>query len=249
MSGHRLLIIDDNRDIRELVMAYLGRAGRTLFTACDGDEGLAVALEVRPDLIITDVMMPHRDGFELVRALRSRHDFSLVPVIFLTALVSQADRLRGLRLGADDYLPKPFDPQELLLRVERALKWRDEAITNAALVAIDEAAPAGLCGSLHQIGLATLLSMLGLERRSGVIALHRGEESACVYLHDGRVVAAQRGRGGEGGASLVFELLTWSDGSFTFDDTRVERRDEIGMSTAHLLLEGAQRVDASRARK
>ena len=79
---------------------------------------------VRPDLIITDVMMPKLDGWALVRALRSRAELALVPVIFLTALGGEEDRIRGFRLGADDYLPKPFRFEELELRVANALKKR-----------------------------------------------------------------------------------------------------------------------------
>ena len=120
--------------------------------------------QLRPDLIITDVMMPKLDGWSLVRALRSRAELALVPVIFLTALGGEEDRIKGFRLGADDYLPKPFRFEELDLRVANALKKAKTTQAKAEEVKrapvepppIPGSAPkkpAGIHGTLEQLGL------------------------------------------------------------------------------------------------
>ncbi|MBL8173774.1 MAG: response regulator transcription factor [Bryobacterales bacterium] len=115
----RFLIVDDDRDLTALLAEYFAGAGIATVSATDGAKGLAKALEGGFDLVILDVMLPHMDGFELLRQLRKR---SNVPVIMLTARGEREDRIAGLRSGADDYLPKPFDPDELLARAKAILR-------------------------------------------------------------------------------------------------------------------------------
>ena len=103
----------------ELVRMYLARDGHKVLTAADGLEGLRVAGEARPDLVVLDLMLPGLDGMEVCRELRAASD---VPVIMLTARVEEADRLAGLDLGADDYVTKPFSPRELAARVRAVLR-------------------------------------------------------------------------------------------------------------------------------
>ena len=115
----RFLIVDDDRGLSALLTEYLAGAGIAATTAADGSTGLARALEETFDLVILDVMLPRLDGFELLRQLRKR---SNVPVIMLTARREREDRITGLETGADDYLPKPFDPDELLARARAVLR-------------------------------------------------------------------------------------------------------------------------------
>ena len=103
----------------ELVRMYLARDGHRVLVAADGLEGLRVAGEARPDLVVLDLMLPGLDGMEVCRELRETSD---VPVIMLTARVEEADRLAGLDLGADDYVTKPFSPKELAARVRAVLR-------------------------------------------------------------------------------------------------------------------------------
>ena len=119
MPPDRFLIVDDDRDLAMLLTEYLNGAGIVTSTAADGATGLAQALEGNFDLVILDVMLPRLDGFELLRQLRKR---SNVPVIMLTARREREDRITGLETGADDYLPKPFDPDELLARARAVLR-------------------------------------------------------------------------------------------------------------------------------
>ena len=114
--SHRILLVDDEDDILEFVRYNLQREGYEVFTARDGAEGVARALEVHPHLILLDRMMPRMDGFEMVRRIRQTD--KQTPVLFLTARSAINDVVEGLELGANDYLKKPFGMQELIIRIK-----------------------------------------------------------------------------------------------------------------------------------
>jgi DNA-binding response OmpR family regulator len=113
-----VLVIEDDRDIRELVRRYLERAGHAVLSTGSGVEGLSLLLDGAPDLIVLDLGLPDLDGLEVLREARADR---VVPVIVLTARSEVEDRIRGLSLGADDYVTKPFSPTELTLRVGAVL--------------------------------------------------------------------------------------------------------------------------------
>jgi DNA-binding response OmpR family regulator len=121
----RILIAEDDRDIAELVAHYFQRAGWEVHAAAAGDEALAYARANPVDLVILDVMLPGLSGLEVCRALRADRATAAVPIIMLTARTEEADRVIGLELGADDYVSKPFSPNELVARV-RALMRRSQ---------------------------------------------------------------------------------------------------------------------------
>jgi DNA-binding response OmpR family regulator len=116
-----VLIADDDPDILMLVRFRLERAGYEVVSAPDGQAALDLALTRGPDLAVLDVMMPRLDGYEVTRELRRHEATRGMPVILLTARVQEADVQRGIEAGADDYVPKPFSPQELGARVQAAL--------------------------------------------------------------------------------------------------------------------------------
>lgn len=116
-----ILIAEDDADIRALVAFRLERAGYEVVAAEDGEEALALIAERKPDLALLDVMMPKLDGLEVTRRLRADEATKRIPVILLTARVQESDIARGLEAGADDYIKKPFSPQELRARVEAVL--------------------------------------------------------------------------------------------------------------------------------
>ena len=119
MLHHKLLLVDDDRDLLEMLLSIFRRAGYTnLLTASSGSEALRIWREAQPNLIVLDVMMPGMDGFSFLKEIRRT---SRVPVLMLTARGEAEDRIEGLEIGADDYLPKPFLPKELLLRVSAIL--------------------------------------------------------------------------------------------------------------------------------
>ena len=115
MRRFRILVVDDEVRILNFLSSKLKASGYEVLTAGNGLEGLEQAQAQEPDLIVLDLLMPKMDGLEMLKELRS---FSAVPVIILTAKDADADKIKGLQLGADDYLPKPFNPDELVARVE-----------------------------------------------------------------------------------------------------------------------------------
>jgi DNA-binding response OmpR family regulator len=117
--NERILIVDDEPSIHEVVRAYLERDGFIVYSASDGREGLELALSKRPALIVLDLMLPDVSGEEICREVRSRSD---VPILMLTAKSSEDQRVAGLSLGADDYLVKPFSPRELVARIKAILR-------------------------------------------------------------------------------------------------------------------------------
>jgi DNA-binding response OmpR family regulator len=115
----RLLMIDDDVDLNALLTEYLARFGHRLATAATAAEGLLALRRDPPDLILLDVMLPDQDGLTLCRKIRDEFD---LPIVMLTARGEVADRIVGLELGADDYVPKPFEPRELVARIESVLR-------------------------------------------------------------------------------------------------------------------------------
>jgi len=120
MKQFRILVVDDEKRILNFLNSKLKASGYEVLTACDGIEALERAQAQEPDLILLDILMPKMDGFETLKRLRS---FSSTPVIILSAKGAVIDKIKGLGLGADDYLPKPFNPDELIARIE-AVKRR-----------------------------------------------------------------------------------------------------------------------------
>ena len=123
---HKILVVEDERDIADLIGFNLQRNGYEVLKAHDGISGTEMALKERPALIILDLMLPGRDGYGVFRELRRDSRTVNTPVIMLTARAQTEDRIQGLEVGADDYLTKPFSPKELMLRVQAILK-RSEA--------------------------------------------------------------------------------------------------------------------------
>jgi two-component system OmpR family response regulator len=120
VTGRHLLIVDDEENLRSMLAAALRHHGFTVTAAANGREALRIVAEARPDLVVLDVMMPELDGFEVCRRLRA--DGDRTPVVFLTARDDTEDKVRGLTLGGDDYLQKPFSLDELVARVEAVLR-------------------------------------------------------------------------------------------------------------------------------
>jgi len=116
----RILVVDDEPHIVEVVGAYLEQEGHSVATAGDGDAALAEITVAKPDLVVLDVMLPRRSGFDVLRELRARGEAT--PVILLTARDELVDRVAGLEIGADDYVAKPFEPRELVARVGAVLR-------------------------------------------------------------------------------------------------------------------------------
>ncbi|NLJ85731.1 MAG: response regulator transcription factor [Firmicutes bacterium] len=120
----KILVVDDEHSIVELIKFNLEKEDLQVVTAYDGDEAIQVFNREKPDLVILDIMLPFKDGWEVCRELR---DISAVPIIMLTAKEEEADKIKGLEIGADDYVTKPFSPKELVARVRAALRRASQA--------------------------------------------------------------------------------------------------------------------------
>ena len=124
MAKGKILIVEDDRDIVEMIEYNLREEGYETLSALNGEDGVELASKEHPDLIILDIMLPIMDGFEVCRALRSNDITARIPIIILSAKSQETDKVVGLELGADDYVTKPFSPRELIARI-RAILRRD----------------------------------------------------------------------------------------------------------------------------
>jgi two-component system alkaline phosphatase synthesis response regulator PhoP len=118
----RILVVDDDKQIVRLVQSYLERASYQVLTAYDGETALHTIRRERPDLVVLDLMLPNRDGWEVTRTIRGDPNLAGLPIIMLTARVEDTDKIVGLELGADDYIAKPFNPHEVVARVRAVLR-------------------------------------------------------------------------------------------------------------------------------
>ncbi|URC12081.1 response regulator transcription factor [Flavobacterium sp. B183] len=118
----KILIIEDNDNIRENVVEILELSGYEVFEANNGKTGVEIALKMKPDIVLCDIMMPELDGYGVLHILQKNPETQTIPIIFLTAKAERVDIRKGMELGVDDYLTKPFDDLELLRAIEARLK-------------------------------------------------------------------------------------------------------------------------------
>ena len=181
--GHTLLLVDDDAELCGLMVDFFSQHGFRVESAYDGRRGLAQALRGAFDLVLLDVMLPGLDGFEVLHQLRRQ---SSVPVIMLTARTEQVDRITGLNAGADDYLPKPFGPEELLARI-RAVLRRSRSLLQApkALQAgglrLDSATRKAWCGTTPLELTSIEFEILSLLMRSAGRSVSRDEIAGILY--------------------------------------------------------------------
>ena len=130
-TTHRILLVDDDHEIVRVLRAYLEQANFLVLTAFDGETALHMIRHDRPDLVVLDLMLPDRDGWEITRQLRADDVWAGLPIIMLTARVEDTDKIIGLELGADDYITKPFNAREVVARIRTVLRrtqGKDEPI-------------------------------------------------------------------------------------------------------------------------
>lgn len=122
MPGKKILVVEDDALIRELVKINLEAAGFTIVLATDGFQGLEMARTENPDLIVLDIMLPKMDGFKVCRILKFDDKYKHIPIIMLTARIQEVDKETGFKTGADAYMTKPFDPEELIKKINQTLE-------------------------------------------------------------------------------------------------------------------------------
>jgi DNA-binding response OmpR family regulator len=179
--GSRIVVADDEPHIREVIRAYLEREGHEVLEAADGESALELARSGGPELLVLDVMLPLRSGFDILRTLRG--EGSAVGVVMLTARDDVIDRVAGLELGADDYVTKPFEPREVVARVGAVLRRVGRSATGAT------AADDGARPPMALIDLTIDLDAREVRRGSAALALTRTELDLLAALAEqpGRV--------------------------------------------------------------
>jgi DNA-binding response OmpR family regulator len=202
-----VLVVEDEVRLARTIELYLGQRGFTVRTAHNGQEALERIAEAKPDVIVADIMMPVMDGYALCRRLRTEPATCTIPFLFLTAKDDDRDRIRGFKMGADDYLAKPCDLGELHARVNALLSCV-EAVRQIPQDSIR------IVGRLTDTDLLDVLQMLELHEKTGALVVKRDGESGVVYLQAGQIVAA--GLGTAEGREPFASLLTWKTGDYCF---------------------------------
>jgi len=232
-----VLVIDDSDGQRMAAIQCLRSSGFEVLSAVDGLEGLGTAIRERPDVILSDVNMPRMDGWKLLRMIRARPNLATTPLIFLTTQSDDVARLRGYRLGVDDFLGKPFQGAELVARVERVLN-RSRAQAGAG-------GNRALRGDLSQVALASVLSLAEMERRTGSLLLVHDDETITLLLREGAVVRIDlpARHAHKQGIERFFHALNWTQGQFELSAIEVDAPDELELPISFVLLEHARRQD------
>lgn len=219
-----ILVVDDDVDIRAVVATALECAGHSVFQSSDGD-GALTTIETQPDLevIILDVMLPHMNGWEILELIRGNPRTRNLPVLLLSAVGDAPNRTRGLKQGADDFMAKPFDPGELVARVEGVLRRTAPRLSSLA------------SGDLSVSPLGEVLQTLAALNQCGTLRIDGPEGTGFVELGSRGWIEARMGR--RSGAPAVLALLALRSG--TFDLQRVSTPTAPGTPLEGLLLEAA----------
>jgi len=203
----KILVIDDSPVVREMVRDAFEKEGFRVIEAPSGEEALKIAWQEHPDLIIADIKMPGIDGWEVCSQLRKHPYTSFVPFIFLTEKTEVSDRIKGLEMGADDYITKPFIPEELVARARaifnRILKREEEKIIKSR----------GLSGSTQMMDLADLLQLFALNTKTGILKVvsDKGELGRIGFV-EGRLNRAEIEK--IKGVKALRRMLRWSGAHF-----------------------------------
>lgn len=233
-----ILVVEDDSHLCGMIQMLFEGEGYQVSTAGNGQEALDFIQRQKnpPDLIISDVMMPVMDGFRFCETLRKEDRFKKIPFIFLTSLSQWDKRLKAYNVGADDYLLKPFNTEELLLRVKILL---DRVSTYQALSPKDTS----MSGSLAAVNLVDIIQILELSRKTGSLELTgEGKSLGGILFLEGSIVDADAGNLQREDA--LFNLLSLKQGFFSFREKPVARdKIRIRKSNTSLIMEGLRLID------
>jgi DNA-binding response OmpR family regulator len=233
----KILIVDDNPHVLKLLRISLEKAGYEVHTAENGDQGLEITQKVKPDLIVSDVMMPETDGIEFCWMVRENSEIPMVPFIFLTSLSDKEMEIRGFRAGADEYLVKPVDRNVLLDKV-RTLLNRAKRVKSMD----DEDAPQmkGFEGNLADLSLAEVVQLLNLNKRSGTLEVI-GEKSGKIIFDSGNITFAQIED--IEAEEAINKMVMYREGIFKFEPKVGKYKPNIQGATMNILLEACRLMD------
>ncbi len=231
-----VVVVDDDERYRELAAEPFRARGDVVRSYADGLGALSQCLTDPPDVILSDVNMPRMDGWQFLRLIRARPQLAAIPVVFLTTLGGEAERLLGYQLGVDAYIPKPYNPQEMLVRVHRIVQRSKGSPAAAELEKL-------LRGELEHVALSSLLSFFEVEQKSGVL-LVIGPNVGKAEVCDGRVYRAEIEGGAFHNSKFALKtMLDWREGQFEFTPGPVEGPDEVRSTITAILLNHARQED------
>jgi len=237
MYQWRVLLAEDEALMAQMAMDMLSELPLQVLVARDGKEALEQALEALPDLILLDAMMPEMDGFQVAAALKENPATHDIPIIFMTARTRIEDKVRGLDLGAEDYLVKPIRREELLARVRNVLRRTE---SRRATTPMETSL---MRGRLAMMSLPNIIHMIEMERRSGTLKLSSEGRSGEILIREGQIQGAVQGP--RRGDAAVYAMSAWQHGEFALELTAREVPPELKTSRPNqpLLTEGARRLD------
>ena len=240
MSKGRVLVVDDELDNRVMMRYFFESWDYEVELACNGQEALEKVEANRPDLVLLDLEMPIMNGFEACDRLKNSPETEQIPVIMFTGLEQTTDKVKGIRKGADDYVVKTVDPEELQARVEMILRrtQRYPAPNASAAPAEDHA----VSGSLAEMQFPEAMQLILTYGKTGVMRLVDGSSKASVYVKDGQQVVHAEVDDLEG-EDAFYKLAFWKAGRFQFQVGEEAERQTINSSSTNLLIESTRRLD------
>jgi DNA-binding response OmpR family regulator len=226
----RILVVDDEENIRHLLRLAF-EDDFDVREARDGEDALAEALSWKPNLIISDIMMPKLDGYGLYRKLKGRPETASVPFVFLSAKKDVEERVVGLEMGADDYITKPFSIKELKAKVKSIIKKANELKVRGSLE-----------GLLSEVDLVEIIQLLEMGRKTGMLLLETAENNGNIYFVDGQPLFARTDPWS--GSDAFFTMVSWKEGQFRLDPAEQKLEKNIhDYRGQELLMEGVRLVD------
>ena len=238
--SYRILIVEDEPGMIELLSVALEDEGFIISIAQNGQEGLKKVDTEDPDLIISDVMMPDMNGYEFCEQLRQNPKTASIPFIFLTAKKDVSDRVRGLNLGADDYISKPFHVVEVVARI-KTLMMRVKRTKASAPASSAPEAEADFSGDLQKISIGEVVQTIALTKKNGRLVVTSENKQGEVFFHEGIVTFAEVDR--KKGEEAVYRLLSWTTGQFRFEVGAAAKAQNVKKTAESLLMEGMRRLD------
>lgn len=247
MSKDLVLVVDDELDNRVMMRYFLESWGYEVVLAANGEEALSRVAEQAPALVLLDLEMPVMDGFETCHRLKENPQTEDIPVIMFTGLEATADKVKGIRRGADDYVVKTVDPEEIQARIEmilrRSKRVQEKAVqtAQAAPAAAAPASSAVITGSLEEKHFPEAMQLALAYGQSGVFRIEADGEEAKVFIHEGNVAHAVCGQ--TEGIDAFYEMALWRTGFFSYHVGETPSERTIQQSGTSLLMEATRRLD------
>ena len=232
----KILVVDDNQTVRTLLSVNLKKADYEVLQATNGKEGLQIVNDEKPDLVISDILMPQMDGFEFCKKVRESSSVPTVPFIFLTSIDQTATELRGFRTGADDYLIKSNIKKEELLEKVDAIFKKSQQFKKA-----EKEIQEGLHGKFSDLTIVDVLQLLMMNKKSGVLSLIKESDEARIWFDTGNLIHAEYQS--YQGPEAVYNLGEWHEGTFHFESGPVDVTPTVETGTMNVIMEYCRVTD------